>query len=209
MRAKKEKEGWPSITPGSAEQANKDVGRTVFTFTDSFQGERSSLPGRKDQLTETSQLWANLSPRQAALSCQPGPASQSPLSLVLQLPGVPQCHPQPWKRHAVGSPRELCYQTHHWGGHSLPQLTKATAGGWLYTLWPGVPTGPMAQPCSLPPQHSPAAQTAARYYSVVAWIPLNACQSAQRAESELFKLHLLKDPWCLFLLFVFSNSLKS
>lgn len=58
---------------------------------------------------------------------------------------------------------------------------------------------------SFPPQHSQAA----RYYSVVAWIPLNACQSAQRAESELFKLHLLKDPWCLFLLFVFRNSLKS
>lgn len=104
---------------------------------------------------------------------------------------------------------QLCYQTHHWGGHSLPQLTKATVGSRLYTLWPGVPTGPMAQSCSLPPQHGPAAQTAARYYSVVAWIPLNACQSAQRAESELFKLHLLKDPWCLFLLFVFSNSLKS
>lgn len=76
-------------------------------------------------------------------------------------------------------------------------------------LPPIAPTSPSHAFCSLLPQHSHAAQTAARYYSVVAWIPLNACQSAQRAESELFKLHLLKDPWCLFLLFVFSNSLKS
>lgn len=105
VRAKKEKEGQPSITTGSAREANKDVGWTVFTFNDSFHEESSSLPGRKEQLTETSQLWANLSPHQAALSCQLGPASPSPLSPALQLPGVPQCHPQPWKRHAVGSPR--------------------------------------------------------------------------------------------------------
>lgn len=105
-----------------------------------------------------------------------------------------------------------------------PWLVKVTTGGRMGSrlgftqdpvthrsalLPPVAPTSPSHASCSLLPQHSHAAQTAARYYSVVAWIPLNACQSAQRAESELFKLHLLKDPWCLFLLFVFSNSLKS
>jgi len=105
-----------------------------------------------------------------------------------------------------------------------PWLMKVTTGGRTHSglgftqdpsthcsapLPPVDPTSPSHASRSVPLQHSHAAQTAAHYYSVVAWIPLNACQSAQRAESELFKLHLLKDPWCLFLLFVFSNSLKS
>lgn len=147
----------------------------------------------------------------------------SPLSPMLQPPGaaaLPLGTPQPWKPHGIWL-REGSFAIRlvtKEGVHSLPCESHNR-------LWAGVHTGPQHRSLSptpschpyfflmcipsLPPHYSQAAQTAARYYSVVAWIPLNTCQSAQRAESELFKLHLLKDPWCLFLLFVFSNSLKS
>lgn len=189
------------------------------------------LPKRKEQIS--CKEWAAEVNFAALLPSCSLPSAQScllpphfPLCFShLELQPSPWGPPQSWKPHGVWL-REGSFTIRlvtKEGVHSLP--VKATAGSTECVLWAGVHTGPQhrslspAPSChpyfclmsipSFPPQHSQAAQTAARYYSVVAWIPLNACQSAQRAESELFKLHLLKDPWCLFLLLVFSNSLKS
>lgn len=159
----------------------------------------------------------------SAQSCLPPP--HFPLCFShLELQPSPWGPPQPWKPHGIWL-REGSFAIRlvtKEGVHSLPRESHNRQP---HVLWAGVHMGPQHRSLSptsschpyfflmcIPsvlPHHSQAAQTAAHYYSVVAWIPLNTCQSAQRAESELFKLHLLKDPWCLFLLFVFSNSLKS
>lgn len=159
---------------------------------------------------QTLWLQTNFSPRQSAHCCQPSchpfPTFSCPSATRSCSFFFPWSLPQPWQQHAVCPGRVASLPG------SLPSRATSSLTNTGFTRDPrhiAQPRSLPLPPLSSPALHSPAAQTTAHYYWVVAWIPLKACQSAQRAESELFKLHLLKDPWCLFLLFVFSNSLKS
>lgn len=209
--------------PGAATAQRGLPGRNLF-----WQAERSSFPARSEQPREILQLWVKLNHCQAAPFHWSSPSS--PFPTLSCTPATWSCSSSLGVLHSPGNIALFGLARAVLLSDSLPRRVftpwfgKVTTGshtrsGLGFTQDPGTyrsdllprvtPTSPSHASHSLLLQHGHAAQTAARYYSRVAWIPLNACQSAQRAESELFKLHLLKDPWCLFLLFVFSNSLKS
>lgn len=126
---KKVKEAWPSITTGSAEVANKGVGRTVFTKVSPVHtshssedangcprgwhslvlavrkksfwlAERSSFPARNEQLRKILQLWANLNCCQAAPSCQP---TASPFSTFSCTSATWSCSPSPGVLPSLGN----------------------------------------------------------------------------------------------------------